>query len=163
MGIFVGLGSNIGDREKHLRDASNSLRKYELTLRRSASLYITEPRDYEEQPWFLNTVLEVDTRLPPLKLLEVCLEIERQAGRIRDRSKGPRPLDLDILLYGEETMQTDELILPHPRYTERRFVLIPLAELAPDFRDPIRNLTVSELLKECTDVGEVRLHAPPLF
>jgi len=163
MEIFVGLGSNIGDREQHLRDASNSLRKYELTLRRSASLYITEPRDYEEQPWFLNTVLEVDTQLPPLKLLEVCLEIEKQAGRIRDYSKGPRPVDLDILLYGSETMRTDELVLPHPRYAERRFVLIPLAEIAPDFRDPIRNLTISQLLKECTDTGEVRLHAPPLF
>jgi 2-amino-4-hydroxy-6-hydroxymethyldihydropteridine diphosphokinase len=163
MRIFVGLGSNVGDREQHLREASISLRSNELTLMRSASLYITEPRDLEDQPWFLNTVIEVDTRLPPLKLLDVCLEIEREAGRIRDQSKGPRPLDLDILLYGEEKLQTDALSLPHPRYAERRFVLVPLTEIAPDFRDPVRNRTMRQLLKDCTDKGEVRLYAPPLF
>ena len=163
MGIFVGLGSNVGDREQHLRDAAVSLRRYELTLLRSASLYITEPRDFEDQPWFLNTVVEIDTGLSPLKLLNVCLEIEREAGRIRDQSKGPRPLDLDILLFGEEKLRTEKLSLPHPRYTERRFVLVPLAEIAPDTRDPIRNLTMRQLLEDCTDTGEVRLFAPPLF
>jgi 2-amino-4-hydroxy-6-hydroxymethyldihydropteridine diphosphokinase len=163
MGIFVGLGSNVGDREMQLRDASSSLRRHDIALRRSASLYITEPRDFEDQPWFLNTVIEIETNLPPQKLIRVCLEIEKEAGRVRDQSRGPRPLDLDIILYRGQILQSDELILPHPRYTERRFVLVPLAEIAPDFRDPVRNLTIQQLLEQCADTGEVRLHRPPLF
>src|SRR6185436_15706819 len=163
MEIFIGLGSNVGDREKQLRDAAISLRTHDVTLLRSASLYITEPRDFEDQPWFLNTVVEIGTRLPPLKLLELCLEIEKEAGRVRDQSKGPRPLDLDILLYGSSILRAEGLTLPHPRYAERKFVLAPLAEIAPDFRDPIRNLTIRQLLEECPDQGEVRMYAPPLF
>ena len=163
MEIFLGLGSNVGDREKQLRDAAISLRSYDVTLLRSASLYITEPRDFEDQPWFLNTVVEIGTRLPPLKLLELCLVIEKEAGRVRDQSKGPRPLDLDILLYGSSNLRTEGLTLPHPRYAERKFVLAPLAEIAPDFRDPVRDLTIRQLLEKCADKGEVRMYSPPLF
>jgi 2-amino-4-hydroxy-6-hydroxymethyldihydropteridine diphosphokinase len=163
MGIYVGLGSNVGDRERQLRDASSSLRRYDVSLLRSASLYITEPRDFEDQPWFLNTVFEVETSLPPRQLLEVCLKIEKEAGRIRDQSKGPRPVDLDILLYRGVKLQSDELTLPHPRYATRKFVLVPLAEIAPDFRDPVQNRTIRQLLEQCTDTGDVRIYRPPLF
>jgi 2-amino-4-hydroxy-6-hydroxymethyldihydropteridine diphosphokinase len=126
-------------------------------------LYLTEPRDYTDQPWFINTVAEVDTNLDPLELLERCLLIEREAGRIRDQFRGPRPIDLDILFYGDQRIQTANLIVPHPRYADRRFVLAPLAELAPDFRDPISKATIQELLERCPDSGEVRLYAPPLL
>lgn len=163
MRIVLGLGSNMGDREAHLREAFASLRQRQITVRRSASLYLTEPRDYTDQPWFINTVAEVDTKLDPLKLLECCLAIEHEAGRIRDALRGPRPIDIDILFYGDQHIRTGNLIVPHPRYADRRFVLAPLAELAPDFRDPISTLTIQELLERCSDPGEVRLYAPPLL
>jgi 2-amino-4-hydroxy-6-hydroxymethyldihydropteridine diphosphokinase len=163
MRIILGLGSNMGDREGHLRDAVNSLQQRQITVRRSASLYLTEPRDYTDQPWFINTVAEVDTDRDPLELLKYCLLIEREAGRIRDHSRGPRPIDLDILFYGDLQIQAANLTVPHPRYADRRFVLAPLAELAPDFRDPISGVTIQQLLERCPDSGEVRLYAPPLL
>src|SRR5205085_11127174 len=105
----------------------------------------------------------VETSLPPMQLLDACLAIEREAGRIRNRAKGPRPLDLDILLYGAQQIRGPGLTLPHPRLAERRFVLEPLAEIAPDLRVPGRDVTIMQLLNACKDSGEVRLHAPPLF
>jgi 2-amino-4-hydroxy-6-hydroxymethyldihydropteridine diphosphokinase len=163
MKIVLGLGSNMGDRESHLREALNSLRHRHITVLRSASLYLTEPRDYTDQPWFINTVAEADTDLEPVAVLKYCLLIEREAGRIRDRSRGPRPIDLDILFYGNQQIQTANLIVPHPRYADRRFVLAPLAELSPDFRDPISGITIQQLLENCPDSGEVHLYAPPLL
>jgi 2-amino-4-hydroxy-6-hydroxymethyldihydropteridine diphosphokinase len=163
MSIVLGLGSNMGDRVGHLREAFASLQQRRVTVRRSASLYLTEPRDYTDQPWFINTVAELDTILDPQELLECCLLIEREAGRIRDQSRGPRPIDLDILFYDEQRIQTANLIVPHPRYADRRFVLAPLAELAPEFQDPISGITIQQLLERCPDTGEVRLYAPPLL
>jgi len=163
MRIVLGLGSNMGDREAHLREAVASLQQRKITVQRSASLYLTEPRDYTDQPWFINTVAEVSTNLNPQELLECCLLVEREAGRIRDLSRGPRPIDLDILFYGDQQIQTANLIVPHPRYADRRFVLAPLAELAPDFRDPVSGITIQELLERCPDSGEVRVYAPPLL
>ena len=163
MKIVLGLGSNMGDREAHLRAALLSLNQRQVTVLRSASLYLTEPRDFTNQPWFINTVAEVDTELEPLSLLERCLEIEHEAGRIRDGFRGPRPIDVDILFFGDRQIRLSNLIVPHPRYAERRFVLLPLAELLPDFRDPASNLTVQQLIERCPDSGEVRLHAPPLL
>jgi len=163
MRIILGLGSNMGDRESHLREAVDSLQQLQITVRRSASLYLTEPRDYTDQPWFINTVAEVNTDRDPVELLKYCLLIEREAGRIRDQSRGPRPIDLDILFYGDLQIQTANLVVPHPRYADRRFVLAPLAELAPDFRDPISGVTIQQLLERCPDSGEVRLYGPPLL
>ena len=162
MRVILGLGSNLGDREVYLRKAIASLHQRQIIVRRSASLYLTEPRDYTDQPWFINTVAEVDTQLNPLELLEYCLQIEREAGRIRNQFRGPRPIDLDILFYGDQRIQSPRLIVPHPRYAERRFVLVPLAEIAPDFQDPITRATIQQLLERCPDSGEVRLYAPPL-
>ena len=162
MRIILGLGSNMGDREGHLRQAFASLQQHRIAVLRSASLYLTEPRDFTDQPWFINTVAEVDTKQDARQLLDCCLQIEREAGRIRNQSRGPRPIDLDILFYGDQTIQTPNLIVPHPRYAERRFVLAPLAEIAPEFRDPIRGLTMQQLLERCPDSGEVRICAPPL-
>src|SRR5712671_1087590 len=99
MRIVLGLGSNIGDREGRLRQAIASLRKRRVDALRSASLYLTEPRDFEDQPWFINTVVEVETELNPANLLEQCLAVEQEAVRMRDQSRGPRPIDIDILFY----------------------------------------------------------------
>ena len=162
MVIYLGLGSNIGDREKQLRDAAAILSARDVNVVRTASLYLTEPRDFLDQPWFLNTVVEARTDLSPEQLLHVCLAIEHEAGRVRDFAKGPRPIDIDILFYGDSVLETPELIVPHPRYAERRFVLEPLVELAPALRDPRTHRTMTQLLETCADPGVVRRHAPPL-
>jgi len=154
--IYLGLGSNVGDPEGNLRSAIQALRDKNVTPWRSASLYRTEPRDLEDQPWFLNTVIEVRTLLEPESLMQECLEIERHAGRVRDVQKGPRPLDIDILIYRNRIIDTPKLSIPHPRFRERRFVLVPLVELAPDLTDPVSGLSMSQLLDLCADTGEVR-------
>jgi 2-amino-4-hydroxy-6-hydroxymethyldihydropteridine diphosphokinase len=114
-------------------------------LRRS-SVYETEPQDRSDQPWFLNMVIEVETDLPPLELLAQTQKIEKEIGRQRGLSKGPRTLDIDILLYESSVLATKELEIPHPRLAQRRFVLEPLAELAPDLRHPVTNIPIRELL-----------------
>jgi 2-amino-4-hydroxy-6-hydroxymethyldihydropteridine diphosphokinase len=162
MRMFLGLGSNMGDREQHLRHALDSLQQRQVQVLRSASLYLTEPRDFTDQPWFVNTIAEVNTNLDPLELLELCLSVEREAGRVRDQLRGPRPIDIDILFCEGLQLGTATLTVPHPRYAERRFVLVPLAELVPDFRDPARNLSVQQLIDICPDEGQVYFHAPPL-
>lgn len=163
MNILLGLGSNLGDREEHLRRALASLQRRRIRVLRSASLYITEPRDITDQPWFINTVFAAETHWGPQELLDQCLEVEQEEGRIRTVSRGPRSLDIDILFYGNQQIRAANLTVPHPRYAERRFVLVPLAELEPAFRDPIRNVTMKQLLEQCPDTGEVRLHAAPLL
>lgn len=163
MGIYLGLGSNVGNREENLRAALKSLGERDVTVWKSASLYWTEPRDLEDQPWFLNTVVEVRTLLPPEALMQQCLEVESAAGRVRDVPKGPRPLDIDILLYKDLILNLPRLTVPHPRYRQRRFVLVPLVELAPDLADPVCGLTMQQLLDLCRDPGEVRLYGGPLL
>jgi 2-amino-4-hydroxy-6-hydroxymethyldihydropteridine diphosphokinase len=162
MVIYLGLGSNVGDREKHLRDAVAALAMQGVSVSRAASLYLTEPRDFMDQPWFLNTVVEARTDLSPEQLLRVCLAIEHEAGRVREIAKGPRSIDIDIIFYGDSVIETPELIVPHPRYTGRRFVLAPLVELSPELRDPRSHRTVTQLLEACADPGIVRRQAPPL-
>lgn len=117
------------------------------TLRRS-SIYETEPQDLPNQPWFLNLVVEVETELFPRLLLARAQAIELGMGRRRVVSKGPRTIDIDILLVGNYVIRTRELQVPHPRISERRFVLEPLAELAPDLRHPATGKTVREMLSE---------------
>lgn len=163
MGIYLGLGSNVGDREANLRSVVKAFADRAVTVWRSASLYSTEPRDFEEQPWFLNTVVEVRTLLEPEVLLRQCLEIEEAAGRVRETPKGPRTLDIDILLYKERILQISGLKIPHPRYRDRRFVLVPLAELAPDLADPASGLTMQQLLDLCPDTGTVQRAGNPLL
>ena len=163
MGIFLGLGSNVGDREEHFRAAVNSLSERDIRVWRSASLYWTEPRDLEDQPWFLNTVVEVRTLLSPEALMHECLEIEKTLGRVRDVPKGPRPLDIDILIYKDLILDAPGLTVPHPRYRERRFVLVPLVELTPDLADLVCGLTMRQLLDLCPDTGEVRRYGEPLL
>ncbi|HYR42030.1 MAG TPA: 2-amino-4-hydroxy-6-hydroxymethyldihydropteridine diphosphokinase [Terriglobia bacterium] len=160
MRIYLALGSNLGDRENYLRSGILSLANRDIHIIRCASLYSTEPREIIDQPWFLNTAIEGTTILTPGDLLETCLEIEKDNHRTRDGTKGPRTLDVDIIFYGNETIRTTGLTIPHPSFSARRFVLAPLAEIAPDFVDPVSGKTVSQLLETCPDRAEVRQVGP---
>jgi len=129
---YIGLGSNLGDPVEYLRKGLAELKIQDgIKVTGVASVYKTEPIGYEAQDWFANTVVEVETELKPLELLRVLQDIEYRLGRVRTIRWGPRTLDLDILLYGEEEIHLPELEVPHPRITERAFVVVPLEELAP--------------------------------
>ena len=141
------MGSNIGDRESHLRAAVDALPAAEIEVLRVSPAYETEPVEYTEQAWFLNLIVECRTLLFPLQLLSRTASIENQLGRVRSAPKGPRTIDIDILLYGSAIVETPRLQVPHPRMAERRFVLEPLACLAPDLRHPVLRQTVRELLQ----------------
>lgn len=136
--VFLSLGSNLGDRVKNLEEAVRELESVLVGLRR-ARLYETVPRDVIDQPQFLNTAVCGYTSLAPASLLKKTRNIERLLGRpdIRTVEKGPRTIDIDILLVGESTIKTPDLIVPHPRINDRKFVLIPLLELDPLLRDPV--------------------------
>jgi 2-amino-4-hydroxy-6-hydroxymethyldihydropteridine diphosphokinase len=145
--VYLGLGSNLGDREANLRSAIERLEAPELRVLRVSPTYETEPMDLRDQPWFLNLVVEANTSLFPLQLLSRTGRIERELGRQRTVEKGPRTIDIDILLYGNAVVETPRLQLPHPRMIERRFVLAPLADLSPDLRHPTAHKTIRELLR----------------
>ena len=144
--VYIALGSNLGDREENLQQAREEIASADLRVVRASSIYETAPRDVLDQPWFLNQVIECETDLFPRQLLARLQKIEKTMGRKRRIAKGPREIDLDILLYGEAVVKAPELEIPHPRLTERRFVLEPLAELAPDKRHPGTRKTVREML-----------------
>jgi 2-amino-4-hydroxy-6-hydroxymethyldihydropteridine diphosphokinase len=154
-GVYVGLGSNLGDRRALLARGLRSLADSGFGVTRESSLYLTEPVDAPPQEWFVNAVVAGRTSLSPEELLAACLEVERALGRERTVYHGPRTLDLDILIYGDERRDGPTLTLPHPRLHERRFVLTPLCELAPDLRHPQLGLTMRELLERCPDRSRV--------
>lgn len=149
--IYLSLGSNLGDREGYLREAIALVGAEGLRVLRVSSLYETEPMEVRDQPWFLNLVVEAETDLLPKQVLARIRKIERGLGRRRGRPKGPRTIDIDILLYGESVIETTELTVPHPRLAERRFVLEPLAELVPELRHPVNRRTMRELLAATAD------------
>lgn len=153
---YLSLGSNVGDRQANLRAAIAALPDRGVRVRRVSSLYETEPVDYLDQPWFLNCVVEAETQLGAVELLRALRAIEAQMGSQKDFPKGPRLMDLDILLYGTETIKTRELEIPHPRMRQRRFVLVPLAEIAPSLRHPSWDANVQELLARTADRSGVR-------
>lgn len=153
--VYLGLGSNLGDRRAHIERALELLSESGINLTRVSSLYRSEPVDVTAQPWFLNCVAETETELMPLQLLRRLKRIEACLGRRRGRRRGPRTIDIDILLYASHVMDTSELSIPHPRMAERRFVLLPLRELAPELRHPVSRRTVAELLAATVDHSRV--------
>ncbi len=158
--VYLSLGSNVGDRETNLRAAIAALTSAGVRVDRVSSIYETEPVDYQDQPWFLNCVLEAETDMQPHALLQALRAIESQLGGKKEFAKGPRKIDLDILLYGPETIDTPELQIPHPRMLLRRFVLAPLAELVPTLKHPTWNATALQLLAVSSDKSVVRPFSP---
>ena len=152
---YISAGSNIGDREANLDFSVRRLGERGKLIQAS-SFFETEPVGYADQPWFLNQVFELETALKPHELLTWCNEIENACGRVRTFPNAPRTLDLDILFYGERIISGLDLIIPHPRITERRFVLEPLFEIAPDMLHPVENKTIRDLLANCPDTAAVR-------
>jgi 2-amino-4-hydroxy-6-hydroxymethyldihydropteridine diphosphokinase len=146
--VYLSLGSNVGDRETHLARARERLSSDDTRILRASAIYETEPRDFPDQAWFLNQVVEIETSLFPKQLLSHLQKIERALGRLTTHPKGPRAIDIDILLYGETILSNPGLEIPHARLADRRFVLEPLAELAPDLRHPRTNATVREMLAQ---------------
>ena len=154
--VYLSLGSNIGNRAANLNAGIAALAGTGFHVRKVSSFYETEPVDYLQQDWFLNCVVEGDADIAAGTLLSRLREIEMRMGSKKAIAKGPRILDIDILLYGEETIATPELQVPHPRMRERRFVLVPLAEIAPEVSHPSWHATARELLAATSDRSEVR-------
>ena len=145
--VYLSLGSNIGDRENHLREAIRRIGGLGRVTSIS-SFYETEPVEVTDQAWFLNCAVALETAIPPARLMLELLGIERGMGRQRNQKKGPRSIDIDILLFGDTVVNTPDVTIPHPAMQQRRFVLEPLAEIAPDLRHPVSNKTVRELLDQ---------------
>ena len=146
--VYFGLGSNLGDRREMLREAVRALESPGLHVCRVSPVYETEPMDVAGQQWFLNQAVEAETELFPLQLLHRTGKVEAQLGRRRLAPKGPRSIDIDILLFGNAVVELPRLEIPHPRMRQRRFVLAPLADLIPDVRDPVTRKTIRQLLTE---------------
>ena len=152
--VYLGLGSNIGDTEKNLREAVESLSK-RGTIASISSLYKTEPVGFLDQPWFLNQVICLETKLSPEDLLKETQQIENIIGRERTVRWGPRTLDIDILLYDNLVLETETLTIPHLHLHERKFVLAPLSEIAGKILHPSLGLTMIELLTKTTDKSRI--------
>lgn len=157
--VYLSLGGNMGDREGYLFQAREAIQAAFASARFS-KIYETEPVDYLDQPWFLNQVVEIETDLQPESLLEWAQSLERRLGRQREIPKGPRTFDIDILLYDQKILTGEKLILPHPELLNRRHVLVPLAELAPNKEYPLSHLTFRQALDQVKDRSQVKPYAP---
>ncbi len=156
-GIYLLLGSNMGNRLEYLKEAEKLMIDRGIQIVDESSIYETEPWGKEDQDWFLNIIIQVETSLLPLELLKVMLEIESQLGRTRKEKWGARCIDIDILYYHNETINVSQLTVPHMGIPKRRFTLIPLVELCPLEAHPIEHKNQMELLADCTDNLECKL------
>ena len=165
--VYIGFGSNIGDRLAHIQNAIHTLSKTEgITLKEISSIYTTDPVGYQEQAQFLNGVAAIQTSLSPLSLLHTLKDIETAVGRKHRIRWGPREIDLDILIYGDLCVQTEKLVIPHPEMHLRGFVLVPFAEIAPNLRHPVLQESVQTLLGRLENdksVSEFRQHNLNIF
>ena len=155
---YIGLGSNLGDRVAHLLSAVNAIKHLSDSIAVS-SVYESEPFGVGDdcQPRYLNMVISIHTGLGPYRLLTELLKIEKANGRVRHHRNESRTLDLDLLLFGGDIIETVELLVPHPRMHERAFVMLPMSEIAPDLTHPVKNLTMSEIAATLPDQGVQRL------
>ena len=158
--VYLGLGSNLGDRELALGTGVAELARGGVSVELVSSLYETDPVGFTAQPSFLNLAVEAAWPGSPEELLEQCGRAERLLKRTRGLRDGPRTLDVDILLMGSQVLCTPALEIPHPRMAARRFVLVPLAEIAPDAVHPLSKLSIRELLRRCPDTSGVRKVGP---
>ncbi|MGA8185190.1 MAG: 2-amino-4-hydroxy-6-hydroxymethyldihydropteridine diphosphokinase [Terriglobia bacterium] len=159
--VFLSLGSNLGNRSGNIQEALDALTAAGLEVRRVSSFYRTEPVEFRQQPWFINCVAEVLTELLPLQLLKAVQRVEHSLGRRRVVNKGPRTIDIDILLYENVVVRSAALNIPHESMAQRRFVLIPLGEVAPGLRHPVTERTVTEMLSDTADASQVvRIQSP---
>jgi 2-amino-4-hydroxy-6-hydroxymethyldihydropteridine diphosphokinase len=157
--VYLSLGSNLGDRSANLRAAIERLGEAG-TIRAVSGFYETEPVEFRDQPWFLNCVVALETSDSPEALLQRALAIEQEMGRVRMKEKGPRSIDIDILLFGDRVVEERGLKIPHPAMQQRRFVLEPLAEIAPEALHPRLGKTARELLADLPAGRVVRLLEP---
>ncbi len=155
---YIGLGSNMGDKSGNILKSLDLLGQFKkIKVVKRSSLYETEPVGYEDQDWFVNAVAELETELSPRELLDALMKIEQDMGRKREIKWGPRTIDLDILLYDQLCLNEPDLIIPHPRMHERSFVLVPLAEIAPNVKHQSLDRTINELLKSLNSAKLVKL------
>ena len=159
--VYIALGSNVGDREANLRRAVQLLERSGVEVTKLSRLYETEPVGYLDQPWFLNGALEATTDLAPEQLLSALRGIESHMGSSKPFRNGPRLIDLDILLYGDEVVDAPALVVPHPRMLQRNFVMAPLAEIAPQLRHPSWPASIAEMYADSADRSSVRKYLAP--
>jgi 2-amino-4-hydroxy-6-hydroxymethyldihydropteridine diphosphokinase len=156
MKYYISLGSNLGRKRQNLKAAFRMLSEHGIKILRASSIYRTEPVDFRDQPWFLNQVLEVDAPFEPRELLNRIQAVEKDMKRVPRKDRGPRIIDIDILLAGQTIIKSPKLVVPHPRMDHRNFVLVPLAEIAPDAIHPVIRKKIRTLMRFSPDRSVIR-------